>query len=509
MARTRLDNARRNIAVALAARAAALLSTFVTRTVIVSRLGAAYAGLSGLFSAVLQILSLAELGFGSAMVFSMYRPIAQGDVDGVCALLSLYRRIYRIIGLTVTGIGLLLLPVLPAMISGEVPPGAHLYGLYGINLANAALSYFLFAHESSLLAADQRGRLSSLLDAGATLCANLVQTLVLLQTRSFTLFFLVLPGITACKSLVTHRLVRRLYPQFVCRGQVPEKTLSGIRRRVSGLFIHRLCQVTRHSLDSVVISAHLGLMALTQYGNYYAVMAAVAEMTGAVTRALTASVGNALVTKSQAENYRDFQAIQLLYMWLCAVCTVCLFGLYQPFMRLWMGEGLMLGPGRMALFCAYFFTSRMGEVCYTYRQAAGLWGEDRVRPAAEAAGNLLLNVLLVRIIGMSGVLLSTILCLVGINAAWGSRILFRHCFTGERQSGYLLRLAYYAGATGLCCAVTGLCCARLAPGGAAGLVVRLAFCLAVPSLILPALLSRLPEFGDAMALARRALRKGA
>ena len=303
--------------------------------------------------------------------------------------------------------------------------------------------------------------------------------------------------------------MRRLYPQVVCRGQVERETLSGIGRRVSGLFIHRLCQVTRHSLDSVVISAHLGLTALTQYGNYYAVMAAVAELTSAVTRALTASVGNALVTKSRAENYRDFQAIQLLYMWLCAVCTVCLFGLYQPFMRLWMGEGLMLGPGRMALFCAYFFTSRMGEVCYTYRQAAGLWGEDRVRPAAEAAGNLLLNVLLVRIIGMSGVLLSTILCLVGINAAWGSRILFRHCFTGERQSGYLLRLAYYAGATGLCCAVTGLCCARLAPGGAAGLAVRLALCLTVPNLILPALLLRLPEFGDAMALARRVLRKGA
>ena len=110
---------------------------------------------------------------------------------------------------------------------------------------------------------------------------------------------------------------------------------------------------------------------------------------------------------------------------------------------------------------------------------------------------------------MSGVLLSTILCLVGINAAWGSRILFRHCFTGERQSGYLLRLAYYAGATGLCCAVTGLCCARLAPGGAAGLAVRLALCLTVPNLILPALLLRLPEFGDAMALARRVLRKGA
>ena len=151
MPRTRTQNAKRNIAGALLYRVVALLSTFVTRTVIVYLMGAAYAGLSSLFSAVLQILSLAELGFGSAMVFSMYKPIAEGNAREVNALLNLYKRIYRVIGAAVVVIGLLFIPALPVMIRGEVPPGISLYALYLINLANTGVSYFLFAYESSLL----------------------------------------------------------------------------------------------------------------------------------------------------------------------------------------------------------------------------------------------------------------------------------------------------------------------------------------------------------------------
>ena len=125
----------------------------------------------------------------------------------------------------------------------------------------------------------------------------------------------------------------------------------------------------------------------------------------------------------------------------------------------------------------------------------------------EAAGNLLLNILLVRSIGVSGVMLSTVLCLVCINTVWGSRILFRHYFVGQKQSGYLLRLVYMAGITAACCALTALCCAKLAPGGIAGIAVRLVLCMVVPNLILPAALAPLPEFSDALALVRRVLRR--
>ena len=505
MPRTRMQNARKNISGAMLNRVVALLSTFVTRTVIISLMGTMYAGLSSLFSAVLQILSLAELGFGSAMVFSMYKPIAQGNTDEVNALLNLYKRIYRIIGLAVLAIGLAFIPALPVMIRDEVPPDINLYALYLINLANTVLSYSLFAYRSSILSADQRSHISSLMEAAATMISNLAQILIIVLTRNFYLFFLVLPVITACRNICTHVVTRRLYPQYCCRGQVPPETVLNIKKRVAGLFVYKVCQIFRHSFDSIIISAWLGLKVLTQYGNYYYIMSAVSEMTGVITRSLTASVGHSMVTETPEKNYRDFQAIQLLYMWICVFCTTCLYCLYQPFMRLWMGDALMFEPTVMALFCAYFFTSKMGDLCYTYRQAAGLWWQDRIRPVVEAAGNLVLNILLVQVIGVHGVLLSTIICLVTVNAVWGSRILFRHYFAGLGHGGYLLRMLFYAAAAVLCCAVTSALCGLIELEGVAELACRLAICLIVPNLMIPMLYRWLPEFSDAKALALRVL----
>lgn len=505
MPRTRTQNARRNITGAMMNRIVALLSTFVTRTVIISMMGAMYAGLSSLFSAVLQILSLAELGFGSAMVFSMYKPIAQGNTDEVNALLNLYRQIYRIIGVAVLLIGLAFIPVLPVMIRDEVPSDINLYALYLINLANAVVSYFLFAYRSSILSADQRSHISSLMEAMATIISNGAQVLIIVSTRNFYLFFLALPVVTVCQNLATHWITRRLYPQYCCSGQVSVETVDSIKRRVAGLFIYKVCQIFRHSFDSVIISAWLGLSVLTQYGNYYCIMAAVSEMTGVITKALTASVGHSMVTESPEKNYRDFQAIQLLYMWICVFCTTCLYCLYQPFMRIWMGDALMFEPAVMAMFCVYFFTGKVGDLCYTYRQAAGLWWQDRVRPAVEAAGNLLLNILLVQRIGVRGVLLSTVICLVLINTVWGSRILFRQYFVGQRQTGYLLRILFYGAVAVLCCAVTSALCDRILLEGIGGLLCRLGTCLIVPNLLIPVLYARLPEFTDAKALARRVL----
>lgn len=505
MARTRTQNAKRNIAGALLYRVAALVSTFATRTAIIYLMGAMYAGISSLFSAVLQILSLAELGFGSAMVFSMYRPIAEGRTDEVNALLSLYRRIYRVIGLAVLLIGLMFIPALPLMIKDELPPDVNLYVLYLINLANTSASYFLFAYESSLLSADQRGHVTSLLDALTTLLVNALQILTLVWTRSFYLFFLVLPVTTVCRNLCIHLLVRRLYPMARCEGQVSPDTVQGIKKRVAGLFVYKVCNIFRHSFDSIIISTFLGLTVLTQYGNYYCIMSAVAEMMSVMTNALTASVGHAMVTENAEKNYRDFRAIQLLYMWLGLICTACLYCLYQPFMRLWMGEELMFGQDVVALFCVYFFTGKMGDLCYTYRQAAGLWWQDRVRPVVEAVANLVLNILLVHLIGIKGVMLSTILCLVFINLAWGSRILFRHYFTGQSQKSYLLRMLLFGSGAVLCCWVSSLVCGAIPLEGMAGLACKLGVCLLVPNLLIPLMFFRLPEFRDAMMLARRVL----
>ena len=159
-------------------------------------------------------------------------------------------------------------------------------------------------------------------------------------------------------------------------------------------------------------------------------------------------------------------------MWITSWCTACLFGLYQPFMELWVGKDLMFSNTIMSIFCVYFFTSQMGNICYVYRQAAGLWWQDRFRPIVEAVVNLTLNIILVKLIGVSGVLLSTIVCLVLINCVWGARILYNNYFVGITEKGYLLRIVLFSIITCLGCAVSMIISSLFTTTGILSLIVR-------------------------------------
>ena len=133
-----------------------LVIPFVMRTVILYLLGVEYLGLNSLFTSVLSVLNLAELGVGSAMVYSMYKPIVEDDIEKICALMRLYKIYYRIIGIVVCALGLLLLPFIPNLISGDVPADINIYVLYLLDLSITVLSYWLFAYKSSILQAYQR-----------------------------------------------------------------------------------------------------------------------------------------------------------------------------------------------------------------------------------------------------------------------------------------------------------------------------------------------------------------
>lgn len=505
MQRSRMQNAKRNIAGGLFNHLISILSTFCTRTVLIYSLGSLYAGLSTLFSSILSILNLAELGFGSAMVFSMYEPIAKGDTEQVNALLNLYKRIYHVIGCVVLGLGLCFIPFLPKMIRGEVPPGTNLYVLYAINLVNTVLGYLLFAYRSALFSADQRGYLNNLIISVTSVIVNVLQVCILIFLHDFYLYFLVLPIMTGIKNIWTYSVTRKLYPDYNCEGEVSAEEKKNIRGRVAGVFVEKLCTVSRNSFDSIIISSFLGLTMLTRYSNYYTILGAVSGMTGAITQALTSSIGHSMVMESREKNYADFLSIQLLYMWICAFCTVCMYCLFQPFVKLWVGESLMLDQGVMTLFCIYFFTAKMGNVCFAYRQAAGLWGSDKVRPLVEACSNLVFNILLARFFGVGGVLISSILGLIFLNTLWGSRVLFKKYFVDQKQRFYLLRIAYYGVVTLIACAAASLVCGWIPFEGMVGILLRFMVCVISAVTILPLLFCRMPEFQNTIRLAKRML----
>ena len=444
MCTARLVSGRRNIVSSVINALLNIILPFLIRTVMIHWLGELYLGLNGVFVSVLQVLSLAELGFGSAMTFSMYKPIAENKIEDVCALLALYKKIYRYVGSIILAGGILITPFLSKMIKGDIPSDINIYIVYYVMLGNTVISYFLYAYKSSLLEASQRLDILTNISSIIKFFFNILQMGSIIVFHNYYLYCILIPLSTIINGILVNRITNIKFPNYICRGNIKPVVLHEIKKRVWGLFIYKICAVCRNSFDSIVISSMLGLLFLTKYQNYYYILASVGNFLIIITNSITAGVGNSIIQETREKNHEDFLKIQLVYMWLSGWFTVCMFGLYQPFMKMWMGEKLLLGSFEMVMFCIYFFCLRLGDVCFMYRQAAGLWWEDRYRPFVEALINLILDFILVKYIGITGVLLATVLTLLGINTVWGSRVLYKHYFHGFKNTQYLLRLLLFS-----------------------------------------------------------------
>ena len=486
----RSGNAKRNIAFGAANKVAFIVLPFITRTVMKQAIGVGYLGLNGLFSSILSVLSLAEMGFSSAIVYNMYRPVAEGDGAAIGALLNYYRRIYRRVGLAILLAGLALLPFLPRLVRGEVPGDVSLYALYLVYLGNTAISYFLFGYLSALLAAHQRNDVTSRISLLTTAMLNAAQVVALLTARNYYVYVLLIPLFTVLNNLCAAVAARRMYPNIHCEGDISPQTRRDIGVKVRGLMVYKLCGTSRNAFDSIVISAMLGLTATAMYNNYFYVMSAAVSMMSVLYNSIMGGIGNSVVTESREKNYADMNKFNFLYMWVAGWCAACLLCLMQPMMRIWMGEALMFPMPAVVLFCLYFYILKMGDIRFVYVEVNGLWWEHRYRAVVESLGNLVLNVALGKLLGVYGVILATILTLFVINFCYGSRILFRHYFTEQSPRPYYLQHFLYMGVTAAVCAVTYGTCSLIRAGGWTALLLRGAMCCALPNLLYLAVYSR-------------------
>ena len=503
---TRTQHAKRNIITSISNKLVTMLTTFIMRTVIIRYLGSIYLGLDSLFVSILQILSLAELGVGSAMVFSMYKPIAENDTPAVCALLNLYRTIYRWIALVMTVIGLIMVPFLHIIVTTELPPGINLYILYFIHLSSSVLSYLLFAYRDSILTATQHFSVSNNIITGFKIISSIAQAIAVMIFRNYYYYCLILPLTELAKNYAIYIISNKMYPQYQCEGVVPKEELDNIKKRVAGMFLYKLSGVFRNSFDSIVLSAFLGLHILAKYNNYYYILNAITGIIILTSSSVTASVGNSIVLETKKKNYNDFNKIQMLYMWLMSWSTICLLCCYQPFIKLWVGADMLFGDGIMIVFCIYYLTQGFNRICYIYRQAAGLWWQDRYRPVIESLLNLGLNIILVKYIGVIGVMLSTIFCLITINCIWGAYTLFKHYFTDEHMSVYLLKIVLFSVLTAISGTICYFICRWLGLSGIVAIIVNLIVATLVSNLVFATGCSFLPEFKPAIAFLKKTLK---
>jgi len=490
----RRKNTLRNMSAGIGLRLYELIMPFVMRTVMIRFLGLEYAGLNGLFTSVLQVLNMAELGVGSAMVFSMYRPIAEDDGDTICALMNLYRKYYRIIGAAVGVMGLGLLPCVPKLIRSGVPEGLNIFVLYLLYLASTVLSYWLFAYRNALLTAHQRNDVVSKVRMAVLSVQYLVQILCIVVWKNYYLFLITALVSQGLINIVTAMVSRRLYPRFHPAGTLNHDRVRQINSRIADLFAVKLSNMIVSCADTIVISAFLGLTMLAVYQNYFVILTAVTGTISIIYNSVLAGVGNSLVVESREKNLGDLRKLTFLIAWVTGFCTCCFLCLYQPFMEVWVGREYLMEMGAVVCLCIYFYVYEMSRLLDTYKDAAGIWKRDKLRLLVTALTNLGLNLLTVNYLGIYGVLLSTVVSVLFIGLPWLVWNLFHEVFGGEQQMAYLRQLLAYGAVTAAVCFLTyGLCCSIPASGWGA-LFSRGLVCCLVPNGLYYVLYRKKEEF---------------
>ncbi len=476
----RTKNTLRNTVWFTVNKAVTILIPFFLRTIIIYTLGTKYLGLSSLFKSILQVLNLAELGFGEAVIFGLYKPIAENDTNKICALLSLYRKIYRLVGLFILIIGLALAPFLSQLIKGSWPNDINFYVLYIMYLADTVLSYILFSYMQMLFFAHQRDDVIQNLGTVAHLILYALQITTLFIFHNYYWYVSLLLAYTLFVNIYKYFLAKKYYPDYKCRGKVLPSQQKELLKNVGALFGHKVSTVIRNSVDDVVLSTFIGLTIVAIYDNYYYIMSATIAIAAILSKAMLAGIGNSIVTESVEKNRSDFDKITFINAWIAGWACICLLCLYQPFMKIWMGADLMLPVSSVVLFAVYFYVWQMRQSVLLYKDANGMWRADKFKPYVEIAVNLTTSIILVKLMGVNGVILGTIVSML-VGAPWEIIVLFRQYF-GRGMKQYVCRLGAYTAIIVTSAVGTYYICACMAFASEIGmLVARLLICCILPN----------------------------
>ena len=448
----RTHNAKKGIIYGFVNKLVLLLLPFIIQTIMIRLLGADYVGIRGLFSAILQVFNLAELGLGSAIVFSMYKPISEGNEEELCALLNLYKNLYRLIGLFILIVGICIIPFLPSLINGDCPEDIDLTVVYLLYLLNTVLTYWLFAYKTSILDAYQRFDIVSKVSTISHLILYLLQIMVLIVTKNYYIYLIIAISGTVLNNFLIRHYTNKYYPHIQCQGCVNQEIKNDIKTKVMGLMIYKICGATRNTFDSIFVSMFIGLIATAMYNNYYYIISSVSGIIGIISSSLLAGVGNSIKLDSIQKNRDDMEKLDCVYMLISGICTIYILCLYEPFMEIWVGKDLQFPFSVVIMFVIYFYMLKMGDIRCLYADAAGLWWENRYRTVAEAIFNVILNYLFVYKWGIYGIIGATMLTVFLFGYVSSAYILYKYYF----KSGlfrYFFQHIIYATATAFSCVI--------------------------------------------------------
>ncbi|MGE7780190.1 lipopolysaccharide biosynthesis protein [Peribacillus sp. NPDC097264] len=438
----RTINSFKNILFGLSGQFISVFMGFAVRTVFIYSLGIEYMGIDGLFSSILIMLSLANLGFDTAIIYSLYKPLAENDIQKIKALMNLYQKAYRIIGLIIFLLGMILFPFIPFLIKdGKIIN--HLNIIYFLFLVNSVLSYY-FVYKQAIIIADQKTYIISKIHNYFIVFSNIIQILILLMTKNYILLLSFQVLIRIIENVYIVGKVHKLYPFLKGKNnvQLNKNDKKEFFKNLYSLFLYKVSGVVINGTDNIIIARYVGIIQVGMYSNYLLIISTLSTFISHVFYSLNSSVGNLVVTEEKEKKYFIFRVIHFANFWVYGLTTLLIWNLINPFIIIWLGKEFVFNKLILFSILLNFLTAGMQSASTTYRQTTGLFNKGKYRPIIAAVINIVLSLILVRIIGITGVFIGTVVSRLCTYFWYDPFIIYKYIF-GKPVKRYFLRYAIY------------------------------------------------------------------
>lgn len=470
------------------------LFNFISRTIFINTLGTSYLGINGLLTNVLSMLSLAELGIGSAINFSLYKPLAEKDNQKIALLMKFYKQAYRVIGLVVLVLGLVLMQFLDVLVKD---PGnvENLKLIFLIYVINTSYSYFM-TYKITLINADQNGYKLATINIVFNAINTILQIAALVLFKNYILYLLTNMFVLLLQRIYTNRKIDKLYPILneKVEGKLSKEELKIIIKNVKAMMFHKIGDYCINGTDNMIISTFISVSVVGLYSNYAMIISIITGIIMMFFNSITASMGNLIATEMEERKLEIFKVINFIGFWVYGFSAVCLYNLLNPFIELWIGKEFLISQNIVIIVILNYYLTGMRVPVHSVKAAAGLYDEDKFIPIIQSIVNLITSIILVQKLGLAGVFLGTLISSLVLPCWHRPYIIYKHVFKMSPKEYYKTYSIYAIVLICICLLISKIISLLFPTVTIISFIFMMIICTIIPNIIIVALFYRSYEF---------------
>lgn len=432
---SRTKNSIRNIRIGLLSQVILLALNFISRTLFIRNLGEYYLGINGLFSNIISLLSLVDLGLTTSMIYTFFEPLCFNDIEKIDALTSFYKKVFIFICSFVFLLGVLVLPIIQGVINFD-NRDENIYLYYFLYLLNCVASY-MFAYRIPLIIADQKKYVISRISFVFNLFRIFFQIIVIYRFKSFFLYLIIQIFATLFENIYTQKKAEKMYPSCMNKVELTRKDRGDILSNIKSMFIYRLSIVLINSTDNIFISKLVGTIVVGFYSNYVMLITAINYFITVLFTSISASIGNLIVKEDNKKREEIFNVILFCGLWMGALLSNILYSCLSDFIRLWIGRKYVLEePAVLAIVFNFYLVCVLNPL-WRFREASGLFAKTKYIMLVCALVNICLSLFLGARWGLPGILFSTAFARITTYFWYEAHILYKIYFKSSCKN-YLI-----------------------------------------------------------------------